>query len=223
MHLRSRLLPRQSTSSPFGNRAGPMTNTGHAPNLKGIHREMHGIAEQIRIMNEINAHLVQHLATNNPPLATAPVLEEADRSPHSHWSDLDAWINAINTGVNAPITIDAFIRQTEPPFIERVMRLKISSRFKLPSQLGVYEGKTDPMDHLDSYKNLMMLQGGLYELKSWLRPSRGGEVRMNTRKRSRILSKQSNTGAILKVRDLSKMLRGELMNDNLALLLVELT
>ena len=32
------------------------------------------------------------------------------------------------------------------------MRTRVSSRFK-------YEGMIDPMDHLDSYKNLMTLQG----------------------------------------------------------------
>ena len=55
--------------------------------------------------------------------------------------------------------MDALIRQTEPHFTERVMRVRVSSRFKLPSQLGDYEGKTDHIDHLESYKNLMMLQG----------------------------------------------------------------
>ncbi|GFS40406.1 hypothetical protein Acr_00g0068340 [Actinidia rufa] len=39
------------------------------------------------------------------------------------------------------------------------MRTRVSSRFKLPTQLRVYEGKTDPMDHLNSYKSLMALQG----------------------------------------------------------------
>ena len=39
------------------------------------------------------------------------------------------------------------------------MRTKVSSKFKLPSQLGVYEGKPDLMDHLNSYTNLMTLQG----------------------------------------------------------------
>ncbi|GFY86029.1 hypothetical protein Acr_04g0007670 [Actinidia rufa] len=32
-------------------------------------------------------------------------------------------------------------------------------QIQVPTQLGVYEGKTDPMGHLDSYKNLMSLQG----------------------------------------------------------------
>ncbi|GFZ05230.1 hypothetical protein Acr_17g0008020 [Actinidia rufa] len=39
------------------------------------------------------------------------------------------------------------------------MRTRVSSRFKLPTQLGVYDGKIDPMDHLDLYMNLMTLQG----------------------------------------------------------------
>ncbi|GFY87988.1 GDP-D-mannose 4,6-dehydratase 1 [Actinidia rufa] len=51
--------------------------------------------------------------------------------------DLDAKIDAINTGTSAPV--DALIRQTEPPFTERIMRTRVSSKFKLPTQLGVYE------------------------------------------------------------------------------------
>ena len=38
------------------------------------------------------------------------------------------------------------------------MKTIVLSKFKLPSQLEMYEGKTDPMDHLDFYKNLMTLQ-----------------------------------------------------------------
>ena len=51
-----------------------------------FYRELHGIAEQIRIMNEINTRLVQHLATINPSLATVLVSEEADLSCRSHQS-----------------------------------------------------------------------------------------------------------------------------------------
>ncbi|GFZ01097.1 hypothetical protein Acr_14g0007320 [Actinidia rufa] len=67
-------------------RASPMANTSQTSDLEGIHHEMHGIAKQIKIMNEINALPVQYLATNNPPLATAPILEEANRSCRSHRS-----------------------------------------------------------------------------------------------------------------------------------------
>ena len=78
MHLDSHLLPRQSTSIPLDNKARSMANTSQALDLEGIHREMHEIAEQIRIMNEINAHLVQHLTTNNLPPTTTPVPKEVD-------------------------------------------------------------------------------------------------------------------------------------------------
>ena len=61
-----------------------MANAGQALDLKGIHREMHGIVEQIRIMNVINARLVQHLAMNNPPLAVASIPKDAGQSRHSH-------------------------------------------------------------------------------------------------------------------------------------------
>ena len=53
--------------------------------------------------------------------------------------------------------MDALIQQTKSPITERVMRTRVSSKFKLPSQLRVYEGKTNLMDYLNSYKNLMTL------------------------------------------------------------------
>ncbi|GFZ02207.1 hypothetical protein Acr_15g0008150 [Actinidia rufa] len=94
--------------------------------------------------------------------------------------DCLAQIDAIDTGVKAPIIVDALIRQTELPFTERLMRVKVSSKFKLPPQLGIYAGKKDLMDHLDLFKNLMLLQGALDEVicrvfsvrgpaKSWFR------------------------------------------------------
>ncbi|GFY87000.1 hypothetical protein Acr_05g0006390 [Actinidia rufa] len=73
------------------------------------------------------------------PSLDDPAPKHRGRSATQKIKDLDAQIDAINS--------------------ERVMRIRVSSRFKLPTQLGVYEGKTDPMDHLDSYKNLMSLQG----------------------------------------------------------------
>ena len=86
MRLRSCLLSRPSTSSPLDNRAHPMTDTNQAPYLEGLYREMHVIAEQIRMLNEINARILQHLATNNSPTATTHIIKEVDRSRHSHRS-----------------------------------------------------------------------------------------------------------------------------------------
>ncbi|GFZ18321.1 hypothetical protein Acr_27g0000600 [Actinidia rufa] len=196
MHLRSRNLPRPSASSPLDNRAPPMANASQVPDLEGLHHEIHGMAEQMRVMNENNAHLIQLLVAANPQPPAAPSVPDVERSRHSNRSgdrshnvsterarvrrrapspslrerssssesshtrarvrrgrspnkgnhteardkstsqkirDLDARLDAINTGTNAPVTVDAL--------------------------LGIYEGKTDPMDHLDSYKSLMSLQG----------------------------------------------------------------
>ena len=82
-----------------------------------------------------------------------------DKSSTQKIRDLDTQIDTINTSTRAPITVNALVRLTEPPFIDRIMRTRVSSKFKLQSQLGIYEGKTNPMDHLDSYMNLMILQG----------------------------------------------------------------
>ncbi|GFY96586.1 hypothetical protein Acr_11g0008920 [Actinidia rufa] len=200
MHLRSRNLPRPSASSPLDNRAPPMANASQVPDLEGLHHGIHGMAEQMRVMNENNARLIQLLVAANPQPPAAPSVPDVERSCHSnnrsggrsHASteqtrgrrrapspsirerssssessqtrsrkigDLDARLDAINTGTNAPVTVDALVRQTDPPFTKRVLGARISSKFKLPTQLGIYEGKTDPMDHLDSYKSLMSLQG----------------------------------------------------------------
>ena len=63
-----------------------MANTSQALDLEGLHREMHGIAEQIRIIKENNVCLIQHLTKNNPPFAATPIQEEVDRSHRSRQS-----------------------------------------------------------------------------------------------------------------------------------------
>ncbi|GFS33858.1 hypothetical protein Acr_00g0030910 [Actinidia rufa] len=180
MHLRSRYLPRPSASSALDNRAPPMANTSQVLDLEGLHHEIHGMAEQMRVKNENNAHLIQLLAAANPqPAPPVPGIERSRHSsrsrgrsnnpvrhqqkarrregggvlietigsghetnpPRKKFRDLDARLDAINTGTSAPVTVDTLIKQTEPPFTERILRARISSKFKLPAQLGIYEGK----------------------------------------------------------------------------------
>ncbi|GFZ18269.1 hypothetical protein Acr_27g0000080 [Actinidia rufa] len=64
-----------------------------------------------------------------------------DKSTTQKIRDLDARIDAINTGANAPVTIEALIKQTDPPFTERVMRARVSSTIKLPTQLRGYSNE----------------------------------------------------------------------------------
>ena len=63
-----------------------MANASQAPDLEGLHHETHGIAEQIRIMNENKVCLIQHLMMNNLPPTVAPIQEEVNRSRYSFWS-----------------------------------------------------------------------------------------------------------------------------------------
>ena len=48
-----------------------------------------------------------------------------DKSTTHKFKDMDARIDAINIGVNGPIIVDTLIRQIEPPFIERVMGVRV--------------------------------------------------------------------------------------------------
>ncbi|GFS34896.1 hypothetical protein Acr_00g0036670 [Actinidia rufa] len=86
MHLRSRNLPRPSASSPLDNRALPMANASQVPDLEGLHHEIHGMAEQMRVMNENNARLIQLLAAANPQSPAAPSVPDVERSRHSNRS-----------------------------------------------------------------------------------------------------------------------------------------
>ncbi|GFZ12853.1 hypothetical protein Acr_23g0012380 [Actinidia rufa] len=172
MHLRSRNLPRPSASSPLDNRAPPMANTSQVPDLEGLHHEIHGMAEQMRVMNENNARLIQLLAAANPQPLAAPSVPDVERSRHSNRLGDRSHNVSTERARGRRRAPSPSLREkssssessqtqarTDPPFTERVLRARISSKFKLPTQLGIYEGKTDPMDHLDSYKSLMSLQG----------------------------------------------------------------
>ncbi|GFY91132.1 hypothetical protein Acr_07g0013280 [Actinidia rufa] len=139
-----------------------MANTSQAPDLEGIHREMYEISEHIRIMNEINACLVQYLTTNNPPLTTALVPKDVVDLTTQKFKDLDAWINAINIDRNAPVTVDTLIRQTEPPFTERgcsdeVMCKAFSATLKGPARS--WFKKLSPRS-IDSFGDLIHQKDG---------------------------------------------------------------
>ncbi|GFS40805.1 hypothetical protein Acr_00g0070650 [Actinidia rufa] len=70
-----------------------MTNSSKAPDLKGIHREMHGITEQIRMMNELSARLmgVLHIVIiADPPTLTPDVGGEVKTLKYLNHSPLAA-------------------------------------------------------------------------------------------------------------------------------------
>lgn len=57
----------------------------------------------------------------------------------------------------APATIEELVQNTYSPFTADVMRVLLARKFKMP-QIDTFNGFTDPFDHLETYKNLMMPQ-----------------------------------------------------------------
>ncbi|GFY84264.1 hypothetical protein Acr_03g0010380 [Actinidia rufa] len=153
MHLRSRNLPRPSASSPLRLSslmssdlatliAQEIILTTSVPNERGV-----GAEHQARPY--VKGVPLQNLVRLEPGVRRGRSpnrgdhTEARDKSTSQKIRDLDARLDAINIGTNAPVTVDALVRQTDPPFTKRVLRARISSKFKLPTQLGIYEGKTN--------------------------------------------------------------------------------
>ncbi|XP_057949272.1 uncharacterized protein LOC131144550 [Malania oleifera] len=53
---------------------------------------------------------------------------------------------------------EASLRSSEPPFIREVMEVPLPSKFEMPT-FERYEGLSSPIDHLDTFRVLMQLQG----------------------------------------------------------------
>ncbi|KAH7845961.1 hypothetical protein Vadar_008004 [Vaccinium darrowii] len=57
----------------------------------------------------------------------------------------------------APTTVEELVQNTDSPLTVDVMRVPLPRKFKMP-QIDIFNGSTDPLDHLKTYKSLMMLQ-----------------------------------------------------------------
>ena len=53
--------------------------------------------------------------------------------------------------------LDGMIRRTNSPFTTEVLNRPLPPKFRLP-QLESYDGFKDPLDHIESFKTLMLLQ-----------------------------------------------------------------
>ncbi|XP_058189394.1 uncharacterized protein LOC131306978 [Rhododendron vialii] len=56
-----------------------------------------------------------------------------------------------------PATVEELVQNTDSPFTPEVMGCPLPRKFKMP-QLETFNGSTDPLDHLETYKSLMHLQ-----------------------------------------------------------------
>ena len=58
----------------------------------------------------------------------------------------------------ALVSMDALVQQTESPFTAGVLHFPLPAKFKMP-QIETFEGTKDPINHLNTYKNQMELNG----------------------------------------------------------------
>ena len=58
----------------------------------------------------------------------------------------------------APDSMDTLVQQTESPFTAEVLHFPLPAKFRMP-QIEAFDGTKDPVDHLNTYKNLMELHG----------------------------------------------------------------
>ncbi|GFZ16131.1 hypothetical protein Acr_25g0005400 [Actinidia rufa] len=133
MHLRSRLLPPPNASSPVDNRTHTMASNNQALDLED--QMMIVNLRAIKAMVEPEIIDADHRAYNRDEKKALLGEKEAPfRQNLSHPNELVKWeVRKLGGDDHLAVMIG-------PP-------------------LGTYEGKINPRDHLDSYRNLMMMQG----------------------------------------------------------------
>ncbi|XP_058192108.1 uncharacterized protein LOC131309503 [Rhododendron vialii] len=89
---------------------------------------------------------------DKPPLEKQPHEQEALLKMQDQIDGLMKHIKA-----QTPATVEEIVQNTDSPFTSEVMGLPLPRKFKMP-QLETFNGSTDPLDHLETYKSLMHLQ-----------------------------------------------------------------
>ena len=62
--------------------------------------------------------------------------------------DMDCQLEALKVRSTCPIKVEF---SAEPPFSPRIMHEVVPPKFRMP-QAELYDGTTDPLDHLESFK-----------------------------------------------------------------------
>ena len=75
--------------------------------------------------------------------------------------EMDELRNAVKD--RAVENLDGMIQRTDSPFTTEVLNRPLLPKFRLP-QLESFDGLRDPLDHIESFKTLMLLQMTLDEV-----------------------------------------------------------
>ena len=70
-------------------------------------------------------------------------------------------MNAFKGGVSSDL--DELVHWTDSPFTPLVTSFPFPLKFRMP-QVETYDGSKDPLDHLESFKTLVHLQGVVDEI-----------------------------------------------------------
>ena len=71
---------------------------------------------------------------------------------------MDMMISVLKGRVST--SLDELVHRTDSPFTAPVTSFPFPTKFRMP-QVKQYSGSKDPLDHLESFKTLMYLQGVL--------------------------------------------------------------
>ena len=69
---------------------------------------------------------------------------------------MDFVMNALKGRVSS--NLDDLVHQTDSPFTVSITSFPLPLKFRMP-QVENYDGSKDPLDHLESFKTLMHIQG----------------------------------------------------------------
>ena len=69
---------------------------------------------------------------------------------------MDFMMNALKGRVSS--NLDDLVHQTDSPFTVSITSFPLPPMFRMP-QVENYDGSKDPLDHLESFKTLMHIQG----------------------------------------------------------------
>ncbi|GFS46229.1 hypothetical protein Acr_00g0100920 [Actinidia rufa] len=107
---------------------------------QGLHREIQGMAEQMRIINKNNAFLIQHLTMNNPPPPPAALVLEVQRFRRLQRTD-EVMCKAFST------TLEGFarswFRKLPPGTVDLFGPLFDSLSKNVPDTLSTLQSKDD--------------------------------------------------------------------------------
>ena len=86
--------------------------------------------------------------------------EIGERSWEQRFRDIQQELQHMKETVKgrALVSMDALVQQTESPFTAGVLHFPLPTKFRMP-QIETFDGRKDPVDHLDTYKNQMELHG----------------------------------------------------------------